>query len=107
VGSSGPQTVAQGSKRRRERPDRWAEVLRHLLRVQQVRNVEEGKQGESVHPVSYPRRHGLCILPGQLMPCRIPHHLQKKNSMVGIEQKDCPFYCRESETGVAGQQQRL
>ena len=88
------------AKRCRERPDKRAEVLRHHLRGrrrmqqergEQVRSVEEGKQGESVH---------LCFLsslsqfahslpgPVDVMLHPYAHHLQIS---MGIKHKNRPL----------------
>jgi len=76
--------VPSGAERGRINGQRCGEP-RHLLGVQQerggqVRNIEEGEQGESVLPVSYPRCHGLCILLGQSMSCRPMHIIYRKRS---------------------------
>jgi len=57
----------------------------------QVCNVEEGKQGESVHPCFLSSSSRFVHSPGPIDVVSHPqvHHLQKKKiSMVGIEDKD-------------------
>ena len=83
--------VPSGAERRRGRINgQRCGVPRHLLGVQQergvqVRNIEEGEQGESVHPCFLRFVHP----PGPVdVVSPYAHYLQKNISMACIEHKN-------------------